>query len=148
MEVILTQEVKKLGKPGERIRVKDGYARNFLIPNLLALETTPQNLASQQQQQKKEQARRQRQQQQAEELARRISELSCTIAVETGQQDRLFGTVTAADIAAAVSQKSGMTLDKHSIELAEPIKQLGVYTIPVRLHPKIKAQLKLWVIKK
>ncbi len=148
MELILTQPVKGLGKDGDKVKVKDGYARNFLIPNKLALEATPQNLEYHRQQQKKEQGRLARERQQAEELAKRISQVSCTISVETGENDRLFGAVTAQDIASAVKEKSGLSLDKRTIELDEAIKQLGVFTIGVRLHPEVKGQLKLWVVKK
>ena len=148
MELILTQPVKGLGKDGDKVKVKDGYARNFLIPNKLALEATPQNLEYHRQQQNKEQGRLARERKQAEELAKRISQVSCTISVETGENDRLFGAVTAQDIASAVKEKSGLSLDKRTIELDEAIKQLGVFTIGVRLHPEVKGQLKLWVVKK
>ena len=148
MELILTQPVKGLGKDGDKVKVKDGYARNFLIPNKLALEATPQNLEYHRQQQKKEQGRLARERKQAEELAKRIAQVSCTISVETGENDRLFGAVTAQDIASAVKEKSGVSLDKRTIELDEAIKQLGVFTIGVRLHPEVKGQLKLWVVKK
>lgn len=147
-ELILTQPVKGLGKNGDKVKVKDGYARNFLIPSKLALEATPQNLEYHRQQQKKEQTRLARERQQAEELAKKISQVSCTISVEAGENDRLFGAVTAQDIAAAVKEKSGVSLDKRWIELDEPIKQLGVFTVSVRLHPEVKGQLKLWVVKK
>lgn len=148
MEVILTQSVGGLGKPGEKIKVKDGYARNFLIPNKLALEATSQNLQSQQQQQKKEQARLERERRQAEELGKKIAEISCTISVEAGEQERLFGAVTAQDIVETLKWKSKISLDKRCIELEEPIKQLGVFTVPIRLHPEVKVSMKVWVVKK
>lgn len=148
MELILTQPVKGLGNNGDKVKVKDGYARNFLIPSKLALEATPQNLEYHRQQQKKEQIRLARERQQAEELAKKISQISCTISVEAGENDRLFGTVTTQDIAAAVKKEIGVSLDKRWIELDEPIKQLGVFTVSVRLYPEVKGQLKLWVVKK
>jgi large subunit ribosomal protein L9 len=148
MELILTQPVKGLGKNRDKVKVKDGYARNFLIPSKLALEATPQNLEYHRQQQKKEQIRLARERQQAEELAKKISQISCTISVEAGENDRLFGAVTTQDIAAAVKEESGISLDKRWIALDEPIKHLGIFTISVRLYPEVKGQLKLWVVKR
>lgn len=148
MELILAQEVRGLGKAGERIKVKDGYARNFLIPNRLALELTPQNLAYSQQIEKKKQTQAARGRQSAEELSKRISEVICAIAVSVGEQDRLFGAVTAQMIVAALKEKNNISLEKRTIELEEPIKKLGSFTIPIRLHPEVKTQLKVSVVRK
>ena len=148
MEIILTQPVKGVGKPGEKVKVKDGYARNFLIPNRLALEVTVQNVQYYQQQEKNVQIRLVREKQEAEELAKKLSTLTCTMAVAVGEQDRLFGAVTAQNIASALKEKNGITLDKRAIDLPEAIKQLGVFTIAVRLHPDVKGFLKVSVVKK
>lgn len=148
MELILIQPVKWLGKQGERVKVKNGYARNFLIPNRLALEATPQNLKSLEQQQKKEQRQLQQERQQAEELAKKMAEISCTISAEVGDQERLFGSVTAADVARTLQEKWEIAVDKRAIELDEPIRKLGIFTVSIRLHPQVRGQLKVWVVKK
>ncbi len=148
MELILTQLVKGLGKAGDRVKVKDGYARNYLIPGKLALQITPNNLEWFERLRKKEETRLKQEYEQAVELAKKLSESSCTVVVETGEGDRLFGAVTAKDIAETLEHRNSIVVDKRDIELEEPIKQLGVFQIPIRLHPQVKAQVKLWVVKK
>ncbi len=144
-EVILMSEVKGLGAEGDVVRVSEGYARNYLLPRNLAAPVTE---ATRRQLEKK---RKQREEQQAkdrvvaQELAKTIEQVSCTITVKTGDEGKLFGSVTALDVIGSLKAQ-GITLDKHQIDLAEPIRELGVFNIPVKLHPEVQATVKLWVV--
>jgi large subunit ribosomal protein L9 len=139
MKLVLRQDVDKLGKRGEVIKVADGYGRNFLLPKQLALEATPGNLKRVELEHRGVEVKRVRERQEAEELARRLAAVSCTVARKVGENDALYGSVTNADIAAF--------LDKRKIVLEEPLKALGIYTVPVRLHPEVTAEIKVWVVK-
>jgi len=147
VNVILTKDVQHLGKTGQTVLVKDGYARNFLIPKGLAFPATVGHAA----QVKSTQAARARHaealKQKAQDLAKRLSEISCTVPVAVGAQGKLHGAVTAADVAEAL-QAQGILLDKHQISLEGPVTQLGVHQIPVKLHPEVTATLRVSVVQK
>jgi len=146
MKVILIEEVPKLGKPGDQVEVARGYARNFLLPRKLAVEGTPQNLRALEQ--FKTQARRREDQlrREAGTFAQQLKGLSLTISRRAGEQDHLFGSVTKIDIAEALAAR-GIRLDRKKIQLEEPIKTLGTYTIPIRLRSDVVAEIQIQVVK-
>lgn len=146
MEVILCDQVPNLGNQGDIVKVKPGYARNFLIPNGLAYTASSRNAAQINHKKRLLQDRQKRKIKTEQDLARRISEISVQIPVRVGEEDRIFGSVTSQDIAAALKKK-GHEIDRRKIILDEPIRALGVYTIPVRFSGDISAQLKVWVVK-
>jgi large subunit ribosomal protein L9 len=146
MEVILTQSVENLGQIGETVTVARGYARNFLIPRGLAMVASEAHRKVVQEKMSLEIKRDSLRKATAEELAGRYGEMSCTISVQAGEDDKLFGSVTGRDIAEAL-QNEYAELDQKQINLDEPIKQLGVYSVPVRLHPEVEVTAKVWVVK-
>ncbi len=141
VKVILVKEVPGLGGPGLVKDVADGYARNFLIPRGLALPATKANLANLEQRVSAERKKEERQLQEAEALARRLDGLELTVKAKAGEQGRLFGAVTAADIAQELSRATGVTVDRHRIELDAPLKLLGRYAVKVRIPPKHQATI-------
>jgi len=145
VEVILKQDVKNLGRQGDRVKVAEGYARNFLIPKGLAVEATKSNLKHLQHQQKLEQERAARERTEAEKMKAVLDELNVVIKARCGEGGRLFGSVTSGDIAAAVKEAAGIELDKRKVDLGEPIKAVGNYTIKIKLLPGVVADLKLKV---
>jgi len=146
MKVILTQEVKDLGRAGDVVNVADGYARNFLYPRKLAMEATKGNLESVKRRQQKEAQRAERAVEDAAELKERLDGLSVTIAGKTGAGTRLYGSITAQDIADAISAQHGIVLDKRDIHLEEHIKSTGSYTVAVKLHSSIIANVTVEVV--
>lgn len=146
MKVILTQDISNLGKVGEVVQVSDGYGRNFLIPQGKALLATPQNLKIFEHQKHLEKQRTEKEKREAEKLAKRLESLSCTIPMAAGEGEKLFGAVTSLDIEAALKNE-GINIDRKKIILEEPIKTLGIYTVPIKLHQGITANLKVWVVK-
>ena len=141
------KDVDNVGKIGDELEVKDGYARNFLIPAKLAIEST-KGAARVLEQKKRERTRREELiKQEFEQLAGKIAEASCTISVDTGEEDKFFGSVTSEMIAEALGLE-GIEVDKKKIVLDEPIKALGVYNIEIKLHPEGKAEVRVWVVKK
>jgi large subunit ribosomal protein L9 len=145
MKVILKDNVENLGEIGDLVPVKPGYARNFLIPQGKAIEATVRNVKVLEHQKKLVQDRINKTIRSAESLAKRIESISVTISQKVGENDRLFGSVTTMHIADALMEE-GFDVDKKKILLEEPIKQLGVYTVPVKLHPDVSANLKVWVV--
>ena len=146
MEVILREDVPQLGQRGDLVKVKPGYARNYLIPRKLAMLATA-GARKQVVDMKAANARKDaREKSGAESLAAQLGELTLTISAKAGEQDQLFGSVTTMDIAAAL-EKEGITLDKRQISIEEPIKTLGIYTVPVKLAPEVTATLKVWVVR-
>ena len=132
---------------GDMVSVKDGHARNYLFPKKLAKPSTPSN-------QKEVEAKKARQakleevkQKEASELRDKLANISCTISVQSGEDQKLYGSVTT-EIIAKAFEAEGIMLDKKEIQLDEPIKKLGVYNIPVRLHPQVIATLKVWIVEK
>lgn len=146
MLVILKKKVDKLGDVGDVINVTNGYARNFLIPRGVAELSTPQKVAEIQALKEKEKLQLEKEKEEARFLAEKLSHTSCTITVQAGEEDRLFGAVTANDIAKALAQE-GLNIPKKKITLEEPIKKLGIYSIPVKLAPGVETAFKLWVVK-
>ena len=147
MEVILAKDVEKLGKTGDIIKVKDGFARNFLLPQGKACLATPANLKKVEQEKANKTLREEKIKKDAEELAVKLSGISCTVAVEVNDLEKLYGSVSESDIAKAI-EVEGFTIDKKSIFLEKPIEELGIYEVGVRLHPQVTAKVRLWVTKK
>jgi large subunit ribosomal protein L9 len=147
LKVVLVGDVEKLGKAGSVVSVADGYARNYLFPRKLALEATAANLAEVERRRIAEHTRAERQKKEAEKIIQKLSGISCTIPVQAGEDDKLFGSVTSADIAAEL-ENAGITMDKKKILLEEPIRQLGVFQIPVKPHPDVTTTIKVWVVRK
>ena len=146
MQVLLREDMENLGKRGEVVRVAPGYARNYLLPKGLAMRVTAGNMKVIQQERRAIQVRHDREKQAAEELARRVAQVSCTIVKKVGEQDTLYGAVTTQDIG-QVLEKEGIDVDRRRILLEEPIKSLGVYTVPIKVHPEVTAELKVWVVR-
>ena len=146
MEVILLSDIEKLGREGDQVKVADGYARNFLLPRKLALRCTKANQQVVEAIFKKREARLQQELEDAQAFAEKLKEVSCTIQVKVGEEDKLYGSVTSQDIA-EVLEKEGYQIDKRKINLEEPIKKLGVYTVDIHLHAEVDTQVKVWVVK-
>ncbi|SDF42923.1 50S ribosomal protein L9 [Sporolituus thermophilus] len=146
MKVILVQEVKKLGKKGDIIEVSEGYARNYLLPQKLAIPATEANINAAKQQKETEARRQQRQLDEARLLASQLAKLSVKVAVKTGEGGKLFGSVTGKDIADALSAQHGLEIDKRKIELKEAIKALGTYPVTIKVHPEVSCQIQVQVI--
>ncbi|MFQ6614581.1 MAG: 50S ribosomal protein L9 [Fidelibacterota bacterium] len=146
MDVILLKDVENLGSAGDIVNVKPGYARNYLVPRGMALRASKRNLAVAEEQKRVAQARRNRELKALQEQADRITKLEVTIEVQVGEEERLFGSVTTQDIHKALEAK-GLEVERHAIQLEEPIKALGVYTIPVRVSPELIPKIKVYVIK-
>ena len=146
MEVILMQSVDNLGEIGDTVSVARGYARNFLIPKGLAVLATEGHRKLVAEHMKLEAKRDDLRKASAEELAARLGELSCTITVQAGDDDKLFGSVGAREIADALKSDNG-EFDHKQIVLDETIKQLGVYSVPVKLHSEVEVTAKVWVVK-
>lgn len=147
MEVILTKDSGKLGKTGQVVKVKDGFARNFLIPNGLALPLTSQNLKKLEQEKQAREMQLEKTRKEHVELKTRLEALSLTMPVLTKEEDKIFGSVSGQEISAALSEE-GLAIDKNSIVLDEPIKSLGIYEVPVKLGAEVTAKLKVWIVKK
>lgn len=146
IDVILKEDVPKLGSLGEVVKVKAGFARNYLLPQKLAVLATPAHLAEiEAERRRRERAAAQRRQE-ALTLAERLKKMSCTIRVNVGEHEKLFGVVTAHEIAETLAQE-GMAIERHMIHLEEPIKALGVYAVPIKLHPEVTASVKVWVVR-
>ena len=146
MEIILRQGVENLGKPGDVVKVKAGYARNYLLPHGLAYEATPGNLKRIQQERERLEAAENERRNTAQWLAESLEQVSLTFSARVGEEGKLFGSVTAADIAQQL-EAQGFHVEKRQIDLHEPIKALGVYRVPVRLHADVKPEVRVWVIK-
>jgi large subunit ribosomal protein L9 len=146
MEIILRQAVENLGKPGDVVKVKPGYARNYLLPHGLAYEATPGNLKRIQQERDRLEAAENERRGTAQGLAERLEQVSLTFSARVGDEGKLFGSVTAADLAAQL-EAQGFHIEKRQIDLHEPIKALGVYRVPIRLHADVKPEVRVWVIK-
>lgn len=146
MKVILTKDHPTLGDEGEILEVANGYGRNFLLPRGLAYPATQHHIALFERAREKKKRLEEQSLVKARELATRMNEASCTITVAAGEGDTLYGSVNAAMIAEALTRE-GFEIDKHQVELEEPIKKLGIYTIPVSPGPEITARVKVWVVK-
>lgn len=147
MEVILREDVERLGKSGQVVKIKDGYARNFLIPKGLALKATSDNLKRVEEEKRIKAIRKDREKREAQTLAEKLASISCTISVEVQEDGTLYGSVTGADIANAL-ESDGFKIDKKTVILDEPIRELGIYRVRMKLHPEVTTELKVWVVKK
>ena len=147
MEIILCRDVVKLGKVGEVVKVKDGFARNYLFPNKIAYLATPANLRKIEQQKAQKALQQEKIKQEAQALAEKFNKISCTVTVEVNDLEKLYGSVNESDIAKAL-ELEGHTVDKKSIILDNPINELGIYDVGIRLHPEVTAKIRLWVAKK
>lgn len=146
MRLILRQDVPHLGKRGETVRVAPGYGRNYLVPQGLAYDYNDNNLKRVEKERKLLEVKLLKEKAEAEDLARRIGGVSCTIVRKVGENDALYGSVTTADVAESL-EKEGFVIDKRKVLLDEPLKALGIYTVPIKLHPEVNAELKVWVVK-
>jgi large subunit ribosomal protein L9 len=145
MEVILREHMDNLGRRGEVVKVADGYARNYLLPRKLALPVTEGNKQQIERERSKFEAREQEEKKVAEAMAGRLSGVEIQIARKVGETEVLFGSVTSADVAAAMATK-GFEIDRRKLNLREPIKKLGEYEIPLRLHPDVTIPIKVKVV--
>ncbi|MCE9625613.1 MAG: 50S ribosomal protein L9 [Deltaproteobacteria bacterium] len=146
MQLILREDVPSLGKAGEIVKVRDGYGRNYLLPQKKAVLADANNMKAIEAQKKHIEAQRAKSMEKANEAAGKINGLEITITRAVGSNDRLFGSVTKIEISAALREK-GIQIDKHLIELEAPIKTIGTYDVGVKLHPETKAAFKLWVVR-
>ena len=145
MEVILREHVDNLGRRGEVVKVADGYARNYLLPRKLALLVTAGNKQQIERERGKFEAREQEEKKVAEAIAARLAGVDIQIARKVGETEVLFGSVASADIAAAMAAK-GFEIDRRKLNLREPIKKLGEYDVPLRLHPEVTIPVKVKVV--
>jgi large subunit ribosomal protein L9 len=146
MKVILRKNFDQLGKVGDTVSVKDGYARNYLIPRQIAYQATKGNIISLEEEKKQIQKKEAKELDAAQTLATNIEKVSVTIPVTVGEEDKIFGTVTSQMIADSLKEK-GFDIDKRKIEITEPIKSLGIYSVTVKIHPTVTATVKTWVVR-
>jgi large subunit ribosomal protein L9 len=146
MEVILRQSVEKLGQPGDVVKVSAGFARNYLLPRGIAYAATAGNLKRIAQEKARLESAENQRRMTAQELAGRLEQVSLTFSARVGEEGKLFGSVTSADIAQQL-EAQGLHVERRQVDLHEPIKALGVYRVPIRLHADVKPEIKVWVIK-
>lgn len=146
MEVILRAAVENLGHPGDIVDVSAGYGRNYLLPRGLAYAATPGNKKRMEQERQRLEAAESSRRTTAAQLAERLEQVSLTFSARVGEEGKLFGSVTATDIVHQL-ESHGFTVEKRQIDLHEPIRSLGVYRVPIRLHADVKPEIKVWVIK-
>lgn len=146
MKVILRQNYEGLGQLGDVVDVKEGFAINFLLPRKIAYTATKGSLAALNEEKKHIEKKVAKELNAAEKLALELEKVSVTISVQTGEEDKMFGTVTNQMIGDALAEK-GFDIDRRKIELDEPIKALGIYTVNIKLHPKVSANIKVWVVR-
>ena|SRR5437867_8401090 len=146
MQIVLKEDIEKLGRRGEVVKVADGYARNYLLPLGKALLATPGNMKVIEREKRRYVARLTKDREDNEALASRIRALSLTLVRKVGESDMLYGSVTSSDIAEGL-EKEGIVVDKRRVQLVDPIKSLGIYQVPIRLHPEVTAEVKVWVVK-
>ena len=149
IKVILRQDVEKLGERGEIVAVKPGFARNYLLPRGFAFEATSANMKVLEDEKHKAESRVKRDYLEARRRASQLEGVSLTFHAKAGEESKLFGSITSSDIAERLNTEQGLDfqLDRRWIELEEPIKSLGVFAVPVRLHTDVKPEIKVWVIK-
>ncbi|MFZ2324490.1 MAG: 50S ribosomal protein L9 [Ignavibacteriaceae bacterium] len=146
MKVILRRDHETLGKIGDLVDVKNGYARNFLLPRGIAYAALDGNIKALEEEKKSVEKRNLQDLKAAESLATELETVSVTIPVQVGEEDKIFGTVTTQMIADALKEK-GHEIDKRKIEIEEPIKSLGIYGVSVKLHQSVNAKIKVWVVR-
>ena len=145
MKVILLEDVKALGKKGEIVNVSDGYARNCILPKKLGLEATSKNLNDLKLKKANEARLAQEQLEEAQALGKKIEAGKVGLAIKVGEGGRAFGSVSSKEIATAVKEQMGYDIDKKKIQLKDALKTLGTHTVPIKLHPKVTADLKVIV---
>jgi large subunit ribosomal protein L9 len=148
MQVILKQDVEKIGQRGDIVEVSRGYVRNFLVPRGLAEVATPAKMEEARRQMIEAEERDQRMAERASEIAETLNKSVITIEARTGEDERLFGSITAANIASAIEKVRGVHLDRRRIKLDEPIKSLGTHQVPVQVHGDIETSVKVIVVPK
>ena len=146
MEVVLMKDYENLGKALDVVSIKDGYARNYLIPQGIAVPATEGNKKRVAEAKHLAEIREEKKIKDSRELAEKIEQIPCTILVKVGEEDKIFGSVTAQEIADFL-KKEGFEIEKRQVELEEPIKQLGVYNVTIALYRTVSARLKVWVVK-
>ena len=146
MKIILTETLEHVGDAGEIVDVKAGFARNYLLPRQLALIANSGNMAVYQEVKNQRGAQLAKEKREAEDRAEALGKASVTIAVSVGEEDRIFGSVTNQQIADQLKEQ-GFEIDRRTIQLDESIRALGVYDVPIRLHPEVEATVKVWVVK-
>ncbi len=144
MQIILREDVPNLGRPGDVVKVRDGYARNFLLPRNLAVEANPKNIRAFEHQKRLALMRREAKKGEALRMKERLEALRINIAARAGEEGKLFGSVTNIDIERALREQ-GFDIERRKVILPEPIKQLGDYTVAVKLDPEVDASLKISV---
>jgi large subunit ribosomal protein L9 len=144
MKVILNADVPNIGHIGEVVNVKDGYFRNYLLPKGLAVEATTRNVSRLDHEKQRIEAKRKREKGEAQDLAKKIEQAQVRIAAKVGEEEKLYGSVTAVMIAEKLAE-AGIEIDKRKVLLAEPIRTTGVFTVAVKVHQDVTANVKVWV---
>ena len=145
MQVILLEDIPSLGKVGDKVKVSDGYGRNYLIPQKKAILATEKSLKAIEHQKRQVQQQLDKGKKDAEKEAQQIGQLSCTFAKPVGESGKLFGSVTSMEIEGFLKE-NGIEVDRKKILLEEPIKSVGMYNVPIKLNPEVTAHLKVWVV--
>lgn len=146
MKIILRQDYENLGNAGDIVNVKPGFARNYLLPKNIAYPAKPNYVRMIEEEKRQKEQRARKEKKLAEELATKLGSVSVTISVSVGEEDKMFGSVTSQDIAAEL-EKQGHAVDRRKIVLEEPIKALGIYSVPIKLFSEVEANIKVWVVK-
>ncbi len=146
MKIILLEDVKALGKKGDIVNVSDGYARNAILPKKLGVEATGKNLNDLKLQNQHADKVAAENLENAKALAKEIGQKKVVISIKSGEGGKIFGSVSTKEIAQAAKEQAGLELDKKKMQLADPIKALGTYEVPVKLHPQVTAKLSVQVV--
>lgn len=146
MKVILRKNYDQLGEIGDIVEVKEGFALNFLIPRGVAFQANAGNIRALEEEKRQTAKKEEKNHESAQELAAELEKVSITIPVKVGEEDKIFGSVTTQMIADSLKEKE-FDIDKRKIEITEPIKALGIYSVNVKLHPKVSATVKTWVVR-
>ncbi|NLK38150.1 MAG: 50S ribosomal protein L9 [Epulopiscium sp.] len=146
MKIILLQDVKNVGKKGQLVEASEGYAKNFLIPRKLGVEATKSNLNDFELKKKSEEKRKQEELAEAQRIGKELEEKVVTISVKTGENGKLFGSVTNKEVAEEIIRQTGIKLDKKKVSIGDPIKMLGERTATVKLHPKVTVEVTIKIV--
>lgn len=146
MKVILLEDVKSVGKKGELVNASDGYAKNFLFPKKLAVEATKSNLNDFELKQKAEAKRKKEELEQEQNMAKELENKTVTVKVKTGENGKLFGSVTNKEVAEEIVKQTGMQIDKKKVSIGDPIKMVGERTAVIKLHPKVSAEITIKIV--
>ena len=146
MKVILLEDVKSVGKKGELVNASDGYAKNFLFSKKLAVEATKSNLNDFELKQRAEEKRKKEELEQAQNIAKELENKTVTVKVKTGENGKLFGSVTNKEVAEEIVKQTGMEIDKKKVSIGDPIKMVGERTAVIKLHPKVSAEITIKIV--